>query len=189
MNIMDLQYKIICHPNELLSRNNKDITEWLNEVVSNKNIIIELPIKDNIIYPIFLSVNKKLNGISRFEILKAAFYFYMENEIDSEFLTNIGFIVDKNKKCLFDYISEYIKEIKTIKKIDDDEFILIHKSEIEIEKINAVNNSKRDNAILCLKCYNLQLVCDKNYHELLGGKYNCKYCQSMIANACKIYNM
>jgi hypothetical protein len=180
---MDLQYKIICHPNELLFRNNKNITEWLDEIVSNKNITIELPITNDIYYPISLYVTTS-NGISRFQILKAAFYFYMENEIDNDFLINLGIKVDSSKKCVYEYISENIKEIKSIEKIDDDEFILLPKSEIQIQKMNFIQNNNRGLAVLCKKCSLVQLVYEKDLQCYINEKYNCKGCYNILVSGC-----
>lgn len=183
---MDLNYKIICHPNELLSRGNKQIIDWLNEIVSTKNTTIEIPIKNDIYYPIPLIVDPKSNGLSRFQILKASFYFYMENEIDNDFLISVGIELNDNNKCWYDYVDENVKEIKTIEKIDDDEFIIIHKSEIQLtinkNKNIFIHRDLKTNSIsvLCKKCHKLVLVEEKNVKDYLDQTYKCSLCNNIL---------
>jgi hypothetical protein len=187
---MDLKYQIICHPNELFYRNNRQITEWLEEIISDKNITIELPILNDIYYPIYLHIAPKLNGISRYEILKKAFYFYMESEIDTDFLMSVGIKVDTYNKCWYDYCKETMKEIKSIEKIDDDEFILIPSSlkHIPITKYIDNINVDKDICILCKKCSKLVLVKEINIQNFIEKKYNCHYCGNILIDNTFRYN-
>lgn len=187
---MDLKYQIICHPNELFYKNNTQITEWLKEIISDKNITIEVPIVNDIYYPISINMTKKSKGISRYQILKEAFYFYMESEIDSDFLMSVGIKVDNNNKCWYDYCKESMKEIKSIEKIDDDEFILIPSSlkHIPINKYIDNINGDKDICILCKKCYKLVLVKEINIQNFIQKKHNCPHCRNILIDATFRYN-
>jgi hypothetical protein len=178
---MDLKYNIIVHPYELLHRNNKQNEAWLNEVVANQNITLEIPITSEIFYPLAIFVNPLINGVSRLMMLKSAFYFYLESDIDQDFLTSFGIEIDKEKKCWYDYISTELRVIQSIDKIDDDEFMLV--SSLKITPIIKKDNVEHI-SVLCKSCYWLTGVKDNsNIALFFAGEYKCPRCKNTLVDA------
>ena len=154
---------------------NKQKEECLNEVVSHQTTTLEIPITSEIFYPLAIFL------VSRLMMLKEAFYFYLEANIDPDFLTSVGIELDKGKKCWYDYVSKELREIQSIDKIDDDEFMLVSSSKITpiIKKDNVEHIS-----VLCKSCYWLTGVKDsKNIGLFFAGEYKCPRCKNTLVDA------
>ena len=179
--IINLKYNIITHPYGLFQCNNKQKEEWLNEVVSNQTTTLEIPITREIYYPIAIFINPLIKGVSRLMMLKAAFYFYMEADIDLDFLTSVGIKIDNGKKCWYDYVDIELREIKTIEKIDEDEFMLVS----QLDVIPPIKTDTLEHiSVLCKSCYWLTGVKgSSNIALFFAGSYNCPRCKNKLVEA------
>lgn len=174
---MDLKYKILSHPFELISRGDTKLREWLDTVVSTQTTTLEIPITEDIFYPISVFVNPEINGVSRLMMIKAAFYFYLEADVDVDFLESVGIPVDINKKCWYEYVDINLREIKSIEKIDEDEFMLV--SQCEIKPPTRKQNPEHI-SVLCKSCYWMVGVKGTNIQLFFEGKYKCERCKNIL---------
>ena len=89
---MELNWKIEAHPSSIKAT--PAIKEWFNRIVCTTNATLEIPINENIFYPVSIPVDPAVKGVSNLMLVKAAFQFYFE--------TGVNKYLKKKNKIVFD---------------------------------------------------------------------------------------
>jgi hypothetical protein len=99
---MELNWQIESHPNSL--KRTAALTEWLNRIVCTIDTTLEIPINENIFYPVSIPVDPQLKGVSNLMLVKAAFQFYFETAVNTTFLKCAKLAVKRGAKTWYEYI-------------------------------------------------------------------------------------
>ena len=186
---MDIQLDISNHPALLFQNKSTKLIKWLKEVVSENNITLEIPINNKIFYPITVYKDIHINGVNNLMILKSAFYFYFETEIDKKFLKTVDIKVKPKNTCWYDYIDENFRKIQSIKKLDDDEFMIVSYFHTFYSPPNpelCPKPIKKENIdVLCKKCYRMNQVPQAQIDDFTSGKHNCENCKQILLDVIK----
>ncbi len=81
---MELNWKIEAHPSRI--QTTPALKECFNRIVCTTDATLEIPINENIFYPVNIPVDPAIKGVNNLMLVKAAFEFYFEAEVNKNFL-------------------------------------------------------------------------------------------------------
>jgi len=186
---MELNWQIESHPNSL--KRTAALTEWLNRIVCTVDTTLEIPINENIFYPVSIPVDPQLKGVSNLMLVKAAFQFYFETAVNSTFLKCAKLAVKRGAKTWYEYIELPFRVIQTIKKLDEDEFMIVSYAKTFYSPphpINATETKKTtvsELPVLCKSCYWMNVLDGKSVKLFKKGKQNCSRCANVLVDIIK----
>lgn len=185
---MELNWKIEAHPSSL--KTTPALKEWFNRIVCTTDATLEIPINENIFYPVSIPADPAIKGVSNLMLVKAAFQFYFETEVNKNFLKCAKLSVIRGATTWYQYIDPQFRIIQTIKKLDEDEFMIVsysktgysppHPSETAVIDKNAAELQ-----VLCKSCYWMNVLDAKSIKLFKKGKQNCVRCANVLVDVIK----
>jgi hypothetical protein len=185
---MELKWKIEAHPSSI--KTTPALKEWFNRIVCTTDATLEIPINENIFYPVNIPADPAIKGVNNLMLIKAAFEFYFETEVNKNFLKCAKLSVIRGATTWYQYIDPQFRLIQTIKKLDEDEFMIVsysktgysppHPDEAPVIAKNAV-----ELPVLCKSCYWMNVLDAKSIKVFKKGKQNCVRCEKVLVDVIK----
>jgi hypothetical protein len=187
---MEIYWKAETHPNMLLQRVGTSIKDWLNKIVCTTDATLEIPINANIFYPVDISPDPKLKGITNYMLLRAAFNFYFETEVEPNFLKCAQLEFKEENNIWFDYLDANFRVIQTIKKLDEDEFMIVcyHRTYYSPpQPLSLIEREKQDKelSVLCKSCYWMNVLEEEYATKFYNGTHKCERCKAVLIDIIK----